>query len=88
MAPVRLASSTPLERVYELVTIHDEPVVLRARRDRDFPGLVPAEAPPQPLELCARVGRTGDPARERLLLDAVARRLGQLAGVDYAPIRW
>lgn len=38
------------------------------------------------IRLTAKIGYFGDPPRERKLLDSVARRLRQLAGVEYRPI--
>lgn len=39
------------------------------------------------LEVTCRVGRFGDSRREDRFLDALERRLAQLAGVDFAPVR-
>lgn len=61
---------------FELVTVGGEPVRLTAARAGE--GRVVLEA---------RVGRFGDPARERRLLSAVAARLRALFGRDYAPVR-
>ncbi|QQS10276.1 MAG: hypothetical protein IPK69_06550 [Phycisphaerales bacterium] len=38
------------------------------------------------IELRARVGLYGDRAREQRILEAMSRRLGQLAGRDWAPV--
>ncbi len=62
-------------RTYALRTLGAEPGLLEAR-----PG------PEGVIELRTRVGRFGDPVRERRLLDAVVRRLAQLRGVDAAPL--
>lgn len=40
-----------------------------------------------PLEITASIGPLGDAAAERTLVDRIARRLGQLHGVDAAEIR-
>ena len=70
------ASDNP--RVYGLVTVDDEPGELVASGD-------PSAGSPIRLEV--RIGRLGDPARERTLLGAVRKRLEQHAGVNAAPIR-
>lgn len=87
MAVVSQKITTPVERVIELRTAGDEPVELCARRDKEFPGILPAEAPSQSITLTAKVGRFGDPRREATLLGDLADRLKQLAGVPWAPIR-
>lgn len=61
--------------IYELVSIEGRPgqlVIARGESGR--------------LTLSARIGRFGEPPRERRLLDAVARRLARLRGVDIAPL--
>lgn len=68
------------ERAFRLLTIRDESAELRART------AAPESERPVPIELSARVGHFGDPERERVLLEAVARRLRDLAGVDYRPL--
>lgn len=40
------------------------------------------------IRLTARIGRFGDAAREQRILDALARRLGQLHGKAIAPLDW
>ena len=67
---------------YDFVDVIDQPGFFTARRN---PG--PDSHGPEYIELGASIGRFGDEKRERELLDAVARRLGDLAGVDVAPIR-
>jgi hypothetical protein len=69
-------------RVYELITVTDEPGSLEVRRENASGSQQPA-----PLTLRARVGTFGDPPREAALLKSVKRRLEQLAGVEVAPIR-
>lgn len=62
--------------IVDLVTVRDEPArVVASRRPEGM------------IELECRVGRFGDPARERELLRAMARRLGDLAGRNTAPLR-
>lgn len=67
---------------YDFVDVIDQPGFFTARRN---PG--PDSMGPEFIELGASIGRFGDEKRERELLDAVARRLRDLAGVDVAPIR-
>lgn len=45
-----------------------------------------ADADPVSMRLTCRIGPLGDPQRERRLLRAVADRLTQLKGVDWAPL--
>lgn len=70
----------PVERLYYLQTLRDEPATLTARFDGSVSGT-------GRITLTASVGRAGDAAREQALLENVARRLEQLRGVDFAPIR-
>lgn len=66
---------TPDRATYQLVSLEGRPgelVIARGESGR--------------LTLSARIGRFGDPARERRLLDAVAGRLARLGGVDIAPL--
>lgn len=67
---------------YDFVDVIDQPGFFTARRN---PG--PDSPEPEYIELGASIGRFGDETRERELLEAVAKRLGDLAGVDVAPIR-
>lgn len=67
---------------YDFVDVIDQPGFFTARRN---PG--PESPKPEYIELGASIGRFGDEERERELLDAVARRLKDLAGVDVAPVR-
>jgi hypothetical protein len=64
------------EQRFELLTVGDEPAELVARREDG--GVI---------ELSARVGRFGDARRERALVEVVARRLEDLAGVEVRPLR-
>ncbi len=68
-------------REYVLTTARDEPALLVVVRERavESGGVVR-------VRLEATVGRFGDSARERTLMEAVAARLKELAGVDYAPL--
>ena len=71
---------------FELVTVHGEPVHVSARSLSPGPGEEPR------IELSGSWGRFPEhsDARGRLqrLLESIADRLGQLRGVDAAPIRW
>ncbi len=71
-----------VEVQYEFVDVIDQPGFFTARRN---PGPIPPV--PEYLELGASIGRFGDEKREREFLAAIARRLGDLAGADAAPIR-
>lgn len=88
MAVERVDRSAEGERVYELVTVKSEPVVLRAR-------LAPAEAGAdgagegtnalsalERLELSAEVGRFGDGEREEKLVAETRARLRALRRVE------
>lgn len=62
---------------------------------RDEPGQLVVTRGPRtegdeavPLELVCTVGRFGDPSREAELLALVVHRLGQLKGVEVAPLKW
>lgn len=66
---------------FELLTMMNDRAVLTATREAG------AGESLIPIHLEARVGHFGDPAREQVLLRAMADRLEQLAGVDYAPAR-
>jgi len=60
--------------VFHLVTATDEAGRLECR------------AVDRGIEMRTRVGLYGDRARERQILEAMSRRLGQLAGRDWAPV--
>lgn len=79
---IRTSQDPHVLRIYELRAANDEPAVLKVRRAG-----ITIENQPVTLELAASFGRFGNPERERALLDAVTRRLGQLAGVQVAPVR-
>ncbi len=83
VAEVAVVGSSPPAsdpRRFELVTGSDEPGWLVAQR----PGTRGDD--PGPIHMSARLGRFGDAPRERRLLDAIARRLEELSGVDSAPL--
>jgi hypothetical protein len=73
---------TGREKVFEIETVLREPGRLTAT-------LVEETAPDQtgPIQLRAEIGLFGNPAREQALLGAVANRLVQLRGREWAPIR-
>ena len=73
-------------RVYKLATITDEPAQLIVRRKAGLPPGGTTKAS-EVLELEATVGLFGDRRQERALIEAVRERLGDLAGVDFAPLR-
>jgi len=75
------ASNTGMVRRFALQTAGDEPVTLTVSRQ------TVDDSGPAPMELSAKVGRLGSPAREQALLKAVRDRLEQLAGVDHSPIK-
>ena len=83
MAVVRASDPTGdgLTRRFELRTVAAETVeviVTRSEADTDQP---------QAIVVRAKVGRFGDPEREAALLGALRRRLEQLRGVDFSPVR-
>lgn len=68
-------------REYVLTTVREEPALLVVVKERGGESGGVAR-----VRLEATVGRYGERARERALMDAVASRLKDLAGVDYAPL--
>lgn len=76
-------------RVYELTTVGDEPARLVVRRKVAgvSPGARHGRGAPEAIGLEAWVGRFGDRERERALIAAVRARLGDLSGVDFAPLK-
>lgn len=81
MAILNQEEPRPGERLFRLVTVLDQPAVLRAVRQSEG-GAGGAE----PIELSAEVGRFGDRAQAARLVRATAERLEDLAGVDYRPL--
>lgn len=69
---------------FSVVTTTDEYGEITARRD----GHGPSDGENIPIVLEARIGRFGDPTRERLILNALARRLDQLHAKATAPLDW
>lgn len=74
---------SPGEVVFEIGSIRDEPVELRARR------VGPPDTPggPVDIELTCYYGPFGDARQQQRFLDALAQRLGDLRGVDYRKVR-
>jgi hypothetical protein len=73
-------SKDELEQVFLLRTIRDEEGRLVARREQAAPD-------PVRIDLTCQIGLFGDPPAEQAILEATRRRLAELAGVDYRPIR-
>lgn len=72
---------------YELTSATDEPVELVFTRELSPPTAPRGSAGSEPIRVTARVGHLGDAARERSLIADIRARLGDLAGVDTAPLR-
>jgi len=73
---------------YELVTISDETATVEVRMPRSSSQSdSPPSCQPVPITITARIRAQGDQAWEERFLAAMQRRLGQLQGVDSAPIR-
>lgn len=73
MAPLRITLDTPTQRVYELVTLRDEPVTIAFERD--------APAPPDQLtdtSVTIAFGRLGNPGREAAILKTLRARAAWL----------
>lgn len=76
-------SATDLEQVFELLGVTDEHGKLIARRDAaDLNATRPI-----PIRLACNFELGGDPDRSRRILEETRRRLADLAGVDYRPVR-
>jgi len=86
------SSETPDEstRRYRLLTVNDEPVDLEIVRG--IGGAASASGSsksfgPTTMTIQCRVGRFGDERKEEQFINAIRQRLGDLTGVDFAPIR-
>lgn len=66
---------------YELLTVHDEPVVIHVQRGAPGDGGESGAA----LSITARIGRFGDEQRAAALIETVRARLEALDGRDVAP---
>jgi len=79
LQPAEVAEVPTRRCRYELVTAADEPVLIRfAALSTDDPG---------PIRITVLVGAFGDQPREAALLGELRRRLEDLAGKDWAPVR-
>lgn len=93
MAIVDQSTDENGDRVYELLTIADEPARIRVRRvdpnpdPPPVPGRVTPKSTPDRIQVSAKVGRMGNPGLEKRLIGHIKDRLSDLAGVDYAPVR-
>jgi hypothetical protein len=76
------------QRVFTLVGLGNEPaeLIVTAKGGAGDKSSL-AQAGPVAMQLSASVGRFGDAAREKTLVNALRARLGQLSGVDFAPLR-
>lgn len=81
MAIIEADASDPSHWRYELITTRDEPVTL----DILFPADMTPDAPAQPTEITARIGRFGDPSRERAFEREIASRLKAVRKTGVAP---
>lgn len=68
---------------FEVIAATDEAGDVVATRDPDGGNGEDIE-----IRLTAHIGRFGDAARERRILDALSRRLSQLRGRATAPLDW
>jgi hypothetical protein len=81
MAQLRRRTPSADEVVVELITLRDQPGTLRLSRE-------PATGDgPTRITIEASVGRAREAELERGLVRAVARRLEDLRGVEFAPVR-
>lgn len=83
VAPVAMTRQSDGSLLWELRTPRDEPGTLQVWQT---PGT--EEGAPVDVRIECRVGRFGDPDKERLIIDSVAQRLEQLRGRDYYRITW
>lgn len=81
VAVTRIVPVSPDQRQYQLRCMSGEDGLLVIDR--------PAGAPDDPLQLRVRcsIGRLGDPELERAVVEGVTRRLHELCGVEYAPLK-
>lgn len=80
-------SETPTEQVMELRTVTADSGRLTARRDTPAPAFGAPDPAPIPIHLTCTVGLFGDAQRQGAILEWTRRRLEQLKGVDWAPVR-
>lgn len=90
LALVRTVDPGPMHREFHMVTILDAPVIITARRpDANHASSNEADATRREsidIELACTYGWSGDPGRESTILRAIAKRLRQLHGREYAPL--
>ena len=96
IASLRVDRPSPDVLIYFLKTSRDEPGVLRieiieTKQGRSLEGRAATDQPsvrgPVRIRMFCTIGRFGDALRERKLMAAIGRRLGELAGVDVAPVQ-
>lgn len=85
LATLRIVRETNEIR-FEVITATDEEGWVTVTREVSMSGDDPGEDIPLTLE--AQIALFRDPTRERTILKALARRLGQLHGKDTAPLDW
>ncbi|MBX3359210.1 MAG: hypothetical protein KF745_12375 [Phycisphaeraceae bacterium] len=78
-------------RLFSLRTIAGEPATLEITAEPGpeplpFPRAPADSIPPVTMTMRCTVGLMGDPAREKKLLEALAARLRELRGRDFAPL--
>lgn len=78
-AIAKVYEPAPDVRLFRLATVRAETSWLKVTRLEPVDGV-------SEVRMQARIGRFGDPPRERALMERVARRLKILAGVNYRPI--
>jgi hypothetical protein len=75
-------SSSDTEKVFQLRTVRDQDGRLIARRDPSLGAIDPG-----PIHLSCSIGRFGNAPLERSIIRATARRLEDLKGVEFRPLR-
>lgn len=79
LQPAEVADLSTRRRGYDLLTSADEPARIT------FAAQETGE--PTAMVMTVRVGRFGDASREAAVIEAVRRRLADLEGKDFAPMR-
>lgn len=87
LALVRIIEDGERRRVYECASLFDEPALIVAERGEVPRADALGREPPGPITISASIGRFGDKAREDRIVALVMKRLRDLAGVPYAPVR-
>lgn len=83
VAPVAMETRSDGSMVWELRNARDEPGELIV-----WLGTSPSEGAPVPVTMECRMGRFGDAATEKLIIESISQRLAQLRGRDYYRITW